>query len=119
MAIPVVNIDGLQQWDENSFTLTVYTDDTQTTARDITSDRLIFHIDGLEVTKDSAAGASQIDKTDPTNGIAVIKLDAGDLSDVTPPGRSYKYEVVDIATNVRDTVVKGELYVDDSLIATV
>ena len=103
-----------QQYDNAQLLLTVQ--GGSGAARDITNDRVIFHIDGLNLTKDSANGAAEVDKTDPVNGQATIKIDPGDLA-LDAPG-AYQYEVVIIAVGVRATVVQGALTTDPSLITT-
>ncbi len=106
--------DPFQQYDAAQLLLTV--SDGAGNPRDITADRLIFQIDGLNLTTDSDHGAAEIEKTDAVNGAATIKIDAGDLA-VGPPA-TYQYEVVLIAIGVRATVVQGALATDASLITT-
>ncbi len=115
MPSATLNIGPFDQYDSQVLELTVKEGDPLA-VRNITSDRIIFAIQGTTVNKDTQVGSAEVEKVDAANGRADIKLLAGDLSQA--PG-AYNYEVVLISATTRSTILQGVLHIDKSIIVTV
>ena len=86
-------------------------------ARDISNDTITFaakdHIKASVplVTKSSAAGANQIEKTNPTQGQGVVKLQPADLSSVSRDSQTLVCELVATDSQERPFTTRFELTV--------